>query len=727
MFPTFRLHSITSQSKILITSRPDSSVDLHGLANRVVIVGFTEENIHEYFKEALSTELDHDKVEDGCKKLQDHFRSYPVIQSCCSIPLNAAILANLYLSEQSLPSTRHGLFLKLVLSRINRELQKCHSQQDTEYMCVSSLDELPRDLRDQLIRLSILAFEGVKQNKVVFTKEDLVRQNLPSDFPGLGVLQIVDSFVATGGKTAYRYFIHLSLQELLAAYLISQLGEDDQVKVFESYLDEPRFSAVLQFYAAFTKFANKGVQNIITRSHKNASRLNLLCILRCLFEAQTHDQTLHLKIIPKLKDELHFAGVRILTPLDCISIGYFMAFIPSGVLPRLEFINHSIDDYMLSLLVGEFSRCTEVFTAGVMERGVTSLCIIANSKITAIGIYHVLQTNIAKALNALVCGISNLGMETLARALAVNRTLEYLDISSNNIGDAGIAHIANALLTNATLKTLRVRHLKGLISHSCAESLARALADNCSSLKILDIADNNIGDKGIAHIANALLTNTLLKQLSVQNCDISGLGAESLARALAVNCSLEELDISHNNIGDNGIAHIATILQSNTTLESLFINRCGMSSLGTESIARALAVNRSLKELVINSENIGDDGVAHIAQLLRTNNSTLEILCIGKDQHPELSKFDDDTNHGLTDTAVLSLATCLATNTSLKHLIIRWCSTEPDSALKKMTESVKESSVKTLELWISMFSLPSVEAQVKSEKKRVVSAGNSRK
>ena len=64
---------------------------------------------------------------------------------------------------------------------------------------MSSLDELPRDLRNQLIRLSILAFEGVKQNKVVFTKEDLVRQNLPHDISGLGLLQIVDSFVATGG------------------------------------------------------------------------------------------------------------------------------------------------------------------------------------------------------------------------------------------------------------------------------------------------------------------------------------------------------------------------------------------------------------------------------------------------------------------------------------------------------------------------------------------------
>ena len=99
----------------------------------------------------------------------------------------------------------------------------------------------------------------MKQNKVVFTEKDLACLNLSHDLPGLSLLQILDSFVVIGGKTAYCYFIHLSIQELLAAYLILQLEEDEQAKVFESLLDEPQFSAVLQFYAAFTRLTNQGV------------------------------------------------------------------------------------------------------------------------------------------------------------------------------------------------------------------------------------------------------------------------------------------------------------------------------------------------------------------------------------------------------------------------------------------------------------------------------------
>ena len=798
-------------------------MELHGLANRVEIVGFTEENIHEYFKEALSTELDHDKVEDGCKKLQDHFRSYPVIQSCCSIPLNAAILASLFLSEQSLPSTRHGLFLKLVLSRINREQQDRHSQQHIEYVCVSSLDDLPHDLRVQLNHLCVLAFEGVKQNKVIFTEKDLVRQNLPHDLPGLSVLQIVDRLVSIGGKTAYRYFIHLSIQELLAAYHISQLKEDEQVKVFEALLAEPRFSAVLQFYAAFTRFTNQGVRNIITASdfdYKRSSKLRLLSFIRCFFEAQIHNDTsLYQQIIPRLNSVVDLSEVT-MTPLDCMSIGYFMAsLLRAGSKVSVRLTHCSIDDYLLGLLVGDFSRHAEVCAARVMQAGVTKLDISGNDKIIGIGIAHVLQTNITNKLKARSCGVSNLEMESLARALAADSTLEELDISYNSIGDEGIGHIGTALLTNTTLKILDItsdcaqtvwsrehldtsggNHMNGRV-HFCtalqknttlkalnfshcaisdlvAESLARALAVN-STLEELNISGNEIGDNGIGHIGTALLTNTTLKILNIHNCassvsysrgrlytggnhingrvnictalhqknttlktlnfsrcGMSDLVAESLARALAVNGTLEVLDISDNNIGDKGIGHIGTALLTNTTLRILDISNCisfvrisrgrlytdtdsnrikgrvhfctalqknttlktlncdcsGLSDLVAESLARALVVNSSLEEVIINN-NITDNGIVHIAKSLQKNN-TLKFL------HVEHYSTGSDPA-GFTDAGVLSLARGVATNTSMEHLWIRWHSTDPESTLRIMAESIKNSNLKKISLYIN--------------------------
>ena len=664
------LHSITSQSKILITSRPDSSVELHGLANRVEIVGFTEENIHEYFKEALSTELDHDKVEDGCKKLQDHFRSYPVIQSCCSIPLNAAILASLFLSEQSLPSTRHELFLNFVLSCINKKQHDRYYQQDID-LCVSSFDDLPHNLKVQLINLGILAFEGVKQNKVIFMEEDLEQLNLPLDLPGLGVLQIVDRFIAVRGKTTYRYFIYISIQELLAAYLISQL-KDGQVKMFEALLDAPRLSAVLQFYAAFTKLTNQGVQDIITWK-SFGSKLCLLSFIRCFFEAQIHDDTsLYQQIIPRLLNRRIDLSNVTMTPFDCMSVGYFMAsLLRAGGKASLDLSCCSIDDYSLGQLVGEFSRHTSAKACplGTVQAGDTEL---------------------------------NISWISIA---------QELDISNNNIGDKGIGRIATTLLTNTSLKILNISN--------CVPTAGSSLQRSYT--------DGSIHMNGRVHICTALKKNTTLKTLNFACCGISALVAESLARALEVNSSLEELDISYNNIGDKGIGHIATALltntcslkilnisncvfymgsndmngrvefftalQKNTTLKALNFAHCGIMDLVAESLARALDVNGSLQELNIINNNISDNGIAHIAKALEKNN-TLKVLHVGMEEYHKFVPFT-----GLTDTGVLSLAKGIATNTSIEHLSIRWSSTDPDSTLKMMAKSVnKNSSLKTLAL-----------------------------
>ena len=530
--------SIMPLSKILITSRPESSVDLHGLANRVEIVGFTKESIYDYFQRALSTELDHVRVEDGCRKLKEHFRNHPVIQSCCSIPLNAAILAHLFLTELSLPSTRHELFLMLVLSRINRELQERYSHGN---VTVLSLDNLPDTHKIVLRHIRVLAFEGVKQNKVVFPQEELVRLNIPLDLPGLGVLQNVHSFGKLG-KTAYRYFIHLSIQELLAAYHISQLEEDEQVKVFEDLLDEPRFSSVLQFYAAFTRLTNQGVQNIILRrnySNELTSKLTLLTFLRCFFEAQIQDPLLYQQLVFRLNRNVYLVAVA-LSPFDCMSVGYFLAFALMAGRLSVTLDTCSINNHSFGLLLGELSRHAEACPAGVLQ-GVTRL-----------------------------------------------------SLGCNKIGDKGIAHIANSLRTNTTISDLDVSFCD--ISDIGLQSLAEAIAANVSvKLKTLDIGFINIGDIGTAHIATVLQVNTTIKLIVMRDCAMLDKGAESLARALAVNRSLEYFDLTGTNISDTGAARIATALRVNNSLVWLEVGGDTTTDAAVLSLVDALKKNTSLE------------------------------------------------------------------------------------------------------------------------------------
>ena len=460
------LRSVSSNTTILITSRPDSTLDLHNRANvnRVEILGFTKESIHDYFQEALSTQLSSDEVKDEIVKLTDHFLKYPAIESSCYIPLNAAILILVYLEHnRTLPTTHYELLYQLLLCCINREVTTRHSQ---TLSTVSSLDDLPCDLKEQLDSICTLAYEGIMQNKIVFTQDELP-SILPTpaqeDLPAMGVLQRVQWF-SISSKTMSYNFIHLSIQELLAAYCISKMEESEQVRVFQALLGEPRFSAVLQFYAGFTKLTNQGVRNIITGTdftNNKSSQRSLLSYMRCLFEAQVCDQSFYQQIVPKLNGKIYLLRIT-LSPLDCAAFGYFLALILRSNTSELRLVLHScsIDDHTLCVLMGELSKHAEVCREGVFH-GVTELSINFNN-IGDKGIAYIataLHTNTTmRKLNVNGCHISNVGAESIARALAVNTSLQELNMGSNNIGYNGVCELTTALQTNTTLKELSFDH-----------------------------------------------------------------------------------------------------------------------------------------------------------------------------------------------------------------------------------------------------------------------------
>ena len=505
------LRSVSSNTTILITSRPDSSINLHKRPNvkRVEILGFTKESIHEYFREALSTQLSSTILEDECRKIKDHLANYPAIESSCYMPLNAAILTLLYLQhDRTLPTTHFEMFRELLLYFIAREVNT--RQPKRTLGTISSLDALPRDLKKQLKHISILAYEGVMNNKIVFTQDELpsilprsswnmillvLSQILPTvatpaqqDLPAMGVLQRVQ-WAGSSSKTISYNFVHLSIQEMLAAYRISQIGRDEQVSVVQTLLSEPRFTAVLQFYAGFTKLTNRGVRNIITGSgftNEESSKRSLLNYVRCFYEAQIHDQSLYLKFFSRLDGILDLSHVT-LSPLDCMSVRYFLALVCRNSRKlKVSLYRCGINDHSLGLMMGELSKHAEACPAGALH-GVTELNIYGNNigdKGIAL-ISTALQKNTTMTKLAIsACYMSDDGAESLARALTVNKTLQELYVRYNNISDTGIAHIATALRTNNTLKLLWIG--EETATDEGALSLAAALTAN-SSMQNLEL------------------------------------------------------------------------------------------------------------------------------------------------------------------------------------------------------------------------------------------------
>ena len=173
----------------------------------------------------------------------------------------------------------------------------------------------------------------------------------------LSLIQGVASFTAFGESRLYNFF-HLSTQELLAAFFISKLQSEEQLKIFNELFEQPRFSNVFQFYAAFTKLQTQGIRDTVSRIVKSNNMTIILPLLHCLYEAQ--DNELCQFVASELNRELDLSRLT-LSPVDCLSVGYFVSSVCSATTGqfKLGLMINGVDEYSVTLLVREAATALE--------------------------------------------------------------------------------------------------------------------------------------------------------------------------------------------------------------------------------------------------------------------------------------------------------------------------------------------------------------------------------
>ena len=271
------------KSSIIITSRPTSSANLHPLIySRVEILGFTRDELRRYFSDCLQGSIE--AVETLLKKISGN----PAVEGSCYLPMNASVIVHLFKCEESLVhfSTQYSIFSALIRNLIVRHLRKNGLHE--KIPSLKSLDELPELIHGPFKDLCELAYNGVVDDKVTFDV------TFNSSFNTLGLLQGVESFAGCGISHSYN-FLHLSIQELLAAFHIAtQFKPSKQTSQFKKLLNQARFNAVFGFYAAKTKLQTPGINDVVMKivgkctveDRKHEDKVQLVSLFRCLFEAQ---------------------------------------------------------------------------------------------------------------------------------------------------------------------------------------------------------------------------------------------------------------------------------------------------------------------------------------------------------------------------------------------------------------------------------------------------------
>ena len=332
---------------VIVTSRPIASSNLYRfISSRIEILGFTPTELKEYFTEALGGES------QAVQKLEDQLKECPMVKASCYLPLNAAIVSHLFLAQNcSLPITLHGVFTMLVLCCLQRYVAKQEQEKQ-----IASLDNLPKDIQQVFKDIYTLAYHGVMDNRATFPVEYLESRGLPKISETLGLMQGVKSFTSLDSSSSF-YFLHLSVQELLASFYISKLPGKEQVLVFNKLFGEPRFAAVFRFYAAFTKLETEGIRSIVADIIQKKEKHQMLYLFHGLYEA--NDLSLCQFVYSQLGGELDLRYTT-LSPVDCLVVGYFISCVcltGSGEF-KAVLATCSIDDYRVSFLTKELSKCT---------------------------------------------------------------------------------------------------------------------------------------------------------------------------------------------------------------------------------------------------------------------------------------------------------------------------------------------------------------------------------
>ena len=257
-----------------------------------------------------------------------------------------------------------------------------------------------------------------------------------------------------------------------------------------------------------------------------------------------------------------------------------------------------------------------------------------------------------------------------------------------------------------------------------AKMLAR-YKDLIPSLKVLNLAYNNITHKGMKSVAAIMKSSTHfsvahnpigdagiqlfpllmfkhLIQLNISYTEITEVGAYALAEYFKVCISLQSLEISHNHIKDNGLIEILKNLPC--TLVRLIASDCHLTHKGAVSIGKMLRINNELKYIKISSNSIGDDGISAISDGLHINTALIQLVARACKFHSkgaksiakmlqanETLKCLDISGNSIRDDGIKAVARSIQANTTLVQLKVFDCEgTEDIDKMLMVNKTLKE-------------------------------------
>ncbi len=616
---------------VIVTSRPVATAEMRKSAciyKTIEVLGFKGEQIYEYIERYP---FDNTSSKSTLKSYLDLHSN---IFHMCYLPVHSAMICFLYDKRGRIPETETKVYEEFIRLIVSRNNMRCNKPSH-----IDALDVISGEHREQFSKICKLAFEMTIQSKQLIHEKDTEVTILSSaelvDESTLGLLTVDKALALYNVENTYS-FLHLTLQEFLAAYHISQLDEEEQVKVLSNYSLNLDRNYVYVFYCGMTQFTQNDLR---LKRFKHCpyimqiafeSQQSVVCDL-ALKKNRLYDEERHLT----LRDMIESAYIvshaneklyRIIWISCSLTAEKFCLFFEQVNKDKLQYIEY-ID---LSHNYLDSEECSQI---------VLKLQSIMKLKILVMDGNYV-DNSVAKHLGSLVdlevlamqqCWIDSKTSHILLKSLKGTK-IERLDLSHNFIGFdqkatwdelKHLTDLKDLIINNnyidvvSLLKVLENTKLTGLSLMSNFRSVCMIAFSLLFQLQSLNYVELNGSKFMNDSLAIAPPSSNNLETLMLCNCNLNDQQSAELLQALRHCTNLATLDLSLNTIGNKSIPYLCTSLRVWKELTRLYLTETNIDTEGAKSLAEVIGNCKKMTYFDISHNAIHSTGALALVHGLK--------------------------------------------------------------------------------------------------------------